>query len=304
MSLRLSTVILPYRRWHEGARAAWQRAEELGFHAAYTYDHLSWRVPFRDGPWFGAIPTLTAAAGVTEQMRLGTLVTSPNFRHPVTLAKELISLDDISGGRITLGIGAGGNGFDATVLGQEPWTPRERADRFAEFVPLLDRLLTEDGRNGVSHVGDFYAAHEARNIPGCVQRPRLPFAVAATGPRGLRLAARHGKAWVTTGDPKLYETGTPEQSRQALRDQVEKLGKACADIGRDADAMDKILLTGFTPDRGRPLESLNAFVDFAARHRELGFTEIVIHWPIPGSDFAADMDAFERIATEALAQLG
>ncbi|MGV9253520.1 LLM class flavin-dependent oxidoreductase [Streptomyces sp. NPDC003697] len=304
MSLRLSTVILPYRRWHEGGRAAWQRAEELGFHGAYTYDHLSWRVPFRDGPWFGAVPTLTAAAGVTEQMRLGTLVTSPNFRHPVTLAKELISLDDISGGRITLGIGAGGNGFDATVLGQEPWTPRERAARFEEFVPLLDRLLTEDGTDGVSYNGDFYSAHEARNIPGCVQRPRLPFAVAATGPRGLRLAARHGQAWVTTGDPKLYETGTPEQSRQALRDQVEKLGKACLDIGRDADAVDKVLLTGFTPDRGRPLESLNAFVDFAGRHRELGFTEIVIHWPIPDSDFAADMDAFERIATEALAQLG
>jgi alkanesulfonate monooxygenase SsuD/methylene tetrahydromethanopterin reductase-like flavin-dependent oxidoreductase (luciferase family) len=303
MSLRLSTVILPYRRWNEGARDAWQRAEELGFHTGYTYDHLSWR-SFRDGPWFGSVPTLTAAAGVTERMRLGTLVTSPNFRHPVTLAKELISLDDISGGRVTLGIGAGGNGFDATALGQEPWTPKERADRFAEFVPLLDRLLTEDGPDGVSYTGDFYSAHEARNIPGCVQRPRLPFAVAATGPRGLRLAARHGQAWVTTGDPKLYEAGTPEQSRQALRDQTEKLGKACADIGRDAAAMDKILLTGFTPDRGRPLESLDAFVDFAGRHREIGFTEIVIHWPIPDSDFAADQGVFERIATEAVAQLG
>ncbi|MFF4752306.1 LLM class flavin-dependent oxidoreductase [Streptomyces sp. NPDC002514] len=303
MSLRLSTVILPYRRWHEGGRSAWQRAEELGFHTAYTYDHLSWR-SFRDGPWFGAVPTLTAAAGVTERIRLGTLVTSPNFRHPVTLAKELISLDDISGGRITLGIGAGGNGFDATVLGQESWTPKERADRFAEFVPLLDRLLTEDGTDGVSHTGDFYSAHEARTVPGCVQRPRLPFAVAATGPRGMRLAARHGQAWVTTGDPKLYETGTAEQSRQALRDQAEKLVKACAEIGRDADALDKVLLTGFTPDRGRPLQSLDAFVDFAGRHRELGFTEIVIHWPIPDSDFAADESVFELIAMEAIAQLG
>ncbi|MCK8676358.1 LLM class flavin-dependent oxidoreductase [Streptomyces lichenis] len=299
MSLRLSTVILPVDRWHEGGRAKWQRAEELGFHAAYTYDHLSWRT-FRDGPWFGALPTLTAAAGATERLRLGTLVTSPNFRHPVTLAKELISLDDVSGGRITLGIGAGGNGFDATALGQQPWTPRERADRFVEFTTLLDRLLTEDA---VSQQGTFYSAEEARDIPGCVQRPRLPFAVAATGPRGLRLAARHGQAWVTTGDPKLYEEGTPEQSAEALRGQVERLGKACAETGRAVGGMEKILLTGFTPERSGPLESLDAFVDFAGRHQELGFTELVVHWPIADSDFAADQAVFEKIATEAPAQL-
>ncbi|MEV5915363.1 LLM class flavin-dependent oxidoreductase [Streptomyces sp. WAC 01325] len=299
MSLRLSTVILPYRRWSEGGRKAWQRAEQLGFHAAYTYDHLSWR-SFRDGPWFGAVPTLTAAAAVTDQLRLGTLVTSPNFRHPVTLAKELISLDDVSGGRITLGIGAGGTGFDATTLAQEPWTPRERADRFAEFVTLLDRLLSEDS---VSYRGDFYSAHEARNIPGCVQRPRLPFAVAATGPRGLRLAAQYGQAWVTTGDPKVSESGTPEQSFQAIRGQVEKLSDACAAIGRDVAGLDKVLLTGFTPERSGVLESLDSFVDFAGRHQELGFTEIVVHWPIADSDFAADEKVFEQIAMEAAAQL-
>ncbi|MFG2599596.1 LLM class flavin-dependent oxidoreductase [Streptomyces sp. NPDC048462] len=300
MSLRLSTVILPVDRWHEGGRAKWQRAEELGFHTAYTYDHLSWRT-FRDGPWFGALPTLTAAATATTRLRVGTLVTSPNFRHPVTLAKELISLDDVSGGRVTLGIGAGGNGFDATALGQKAWTPRERADRFGEFVPLLDRLLTEDA---VTREGALYSAVEARNIPGCVQRPRLPFAVAATGPRGLGLAARYGQAWVTTGDPKLYEEGTPAQSDEALRGQVARLGAACGEIGRDASELDKVLLTAFTPDRSRMLASVDAFVDFAGRHREIGFTEIVVHWPIPDSDFAADQGVFERIATEALRQLG
>ncbi|MGW6856140.1 LLM class flavin-dependent oxidoreductase [Streptomyces xanthophaeus] len=300
MNLRLSTVILPVRPWHKGGRDQWVRAEGLGFHAAYTYDHLSWRT-FRDGPWFGAVPTLTAAAAATERLRLGTLVTSPNFRHPVTLAKELISLDDISGGRITLGIGAGGNGFDATALGQESWTPRERADRFAEFVPLLDRLLTE---GAVSQSGTFYSAEEARNVPGCVQRPRLPFAVAATGPRGLKLAARHGQAWVTTGDPKLFEDGTPEQSLEAMRSQLGRLEKACAEIGREAGPMEKVLLTGFTPERNTLLESVDGFVDFAGRHRDLGFTELVIHAPIPDSDFAADEAVFEKIATEALAQLG
>jgi alkanesulfonate monooxygenase SsuD/methylene tetrahydromethanopterin reductase-like flavin-dependent oxidoreductase (luciferase family) len=155
----------------------------------------------------------------------------------------------------------------------------------------------------VTYEGRFYSADEARNIPGCVQRPRLPFAVAATGPRGLKLAARHGQAWVTTGDPKLYETGTPEQSVEALRGQIGKLSEACAAAGRNVAELDRILLTGFTPDRSRPLQSLDAFVDFAGRHRELGFTEIVIHWPIPDSDFAADEKVFQRIAMEALAQL-
>ncbi|WP_431771963.1 LLM class flavin-dependent oxidoreductase [Streptomyces cucumeris] len=301
--MRLSTVILPVQRWSEGGRELWRRAEELGFHGAYTYDHLSWRVPFRDGPWFGAVPTLTAAAAATSRLRLGTLVTSPNFRHPVTLAKELITLDDVSGGRITLGIGAGGSGFDATALrraDEEAWTPRERADRFGEFVELLDRLLTQDA---VTYEGKHYSALEAHNIPGCVQRPRLPFAVAATGPRGLRLAARHGQAWVTTGDPKVAATGTAADSVEAIARQVEALGKACAEAGRDAGELRKILLTGFTPDGAGPLASVDAFVDFAGQHAALGFDEIVVHWPIPDSIFAADQRVFERIATEGAAQL-
>ncbi len=294
--MRLSTVILPVHRWSEGQKI-WHRAEQLGFHAAYTYDHLSWR-SFRDGPWFGALPTLTAAAAATERIRLGTLVTSPNFRHPVTLAKELITLDDISGGRITLGIGAGGSGFDATALGRQAWTPRERADRFAEFLPLLDRLLTEPV---VSQEGTYYTADEVRNIPGCVQRPRLPFAVAATGPRGMRLAARHGQAWVTYGDPRGPRDVPAEECPGVVRGQLEKLTAACAEIGRDPGELDRILLQGSTQER--PLESVAAFVDYAGRYAEAGITEIALHWPIPDSIFAADQDVFEKIATEGIAQL-
>lgn len=299
--MRLSTVILPVKRWHEGGRERWRRAEQLGFHTAYTYDHLSWRVPFRDGPWFGALPTLTAAAAATERVRLGTMVTSPNFRHPVTLAKELITLDDISGGRVTLGVGAGGSGFDASTLraeGEEPWTAKERADRFAEFVPLLDRLLSEDE---TSHEGTYYVAHEARNIPGCVQRPRMPFAVAATGPRGMRLAARHGQSWVTTGDLRLgSDIGVP-QWRAGLRRQVEMLAVSCEKEGRDPAGLSRVLLAGSGPER--MLDSVDAFVEFAGAHAELGFDEIVLHWPLPGTRFAADERVFEDIATTGLAQI-
>jgi alkanesulfonate monooxygenase SsuD/methylene tetrahydromethanopterin reductase-like flavin-dependent oxidoreductase (luciferase family) len=141
----------------------------------------------------------------TETIRLGTMVTNPNFRHPVTLAKDLMTLDDISDGRITLGIGAGGGGFDATVLGNAPWPPHERADRFGEFLPLLSTLLQQ----GVTTFqGSHYAAVEARNIPGCVQKPRIPFYVAATGPRGLRLAAEYGQGWVTDLDAATFPSTT------------------------------------------------------------------------------------------------
>lgn len=301
LPLRLSTVILPVWRWSDGGREIWRRAEELGFHTAYTYDHLSWR-SFRDRPWFGALPTLTAAAAATERMRLGTMVISPNFRHPVTLAKEVISLDDVSGGRLTLGIGAGGSGYDATVLGREAWAPRERADRFAEFVPLLDRLLSDGGTGGVSYQGDFYSAREARTIPGCLQRPRVPFALAANGPRGMRLAARHGQAWVTTGDPRTHD-GTPAAFRAGLARQVDRLSRVCEEAGREPAGLGKILLDSSLSSAESPLESVAAFVDLAGSCAESGFTELVLHWPVPDSVFAADMDVFERIATEGLAQL-
>lgn len=293
--MRLSTVILPVRRWSEGGRDRWQRAEQLGFHTGYTYDHLTWRPPFRDGPWFGALPTLTAAATATTRIRLGTMVTSPNFRHPVPLAKELLTLDDISEGRLTLGIGAGGSGFDATALGHAAWSTRERADRFGEFVPLLDRLLTEQE---VSHDGTHYSAHEARSLPGCVQRPRIPFAVAATGPRGMRLAARHGQAWVTTGDPEANASGSPARSHEALARQIDRLEKTCADAGRDPSDLHRVLLTGFTPDR--PLDSVEAFADFTGRHAELGFDELVLHWPLPDTPFESDPTVFEHAVTSQL----
>jgi alkanesulfonate monooxygenase SsuD/methylene tetrahydromethanopterin reductase-like flavin-dependent oxidoreductase (luciferase family) len=81
VDMPLSTVILPVRRWSEGQKL-WHRAEDLRFHATYTYDPLAWRT-FRDGPWFGVAPTLTAAAAATQRMRLGTLVTSVKPRSAI-----------------------------------------------------------------------------------------------------------------------------------------------------------------------------------------------------------------------------
>jgi alkanesulfonate monooxygenase SsuD/methylene tetrahydromethanopterin reductase-like flavin-dependent oxidoreductase (luciferase family) len=294
--MRLSTVILPIYRWSEG-REVWKRAEDLGFHAAYTYDHLSWR-SFRDHPWFGALPTLTAAASATERLRIGTLVTSPNFREPVVLAKDLMSLDDVSGGRLTVGLGAGGSGFDATALRAAAWSPGERADRFGEFVELLDGLLTHEATTGD---GRFYAAHDVRMFPGCVQQPRAPFYIAATGPRGMCLTAEHGQGWITYGDPRAPMDVAVEDCPGVIAAQIARLSKACVESGRSADGLEKLLLHGSTQER--PLDSLDAFVDYAGRYRDLGITEIVLHWPVRDSVFESDPEVFERIALEGMAQL-
>ena len=222
--VRLGAVILADSRWSIGG-GRWKRAEELGFDHAWTYDHLAWR-SLRDSPWMATIPTLTAAALTTSRIRLGTLVASPNFRHPVPFAKELMTLDDISDGRLTVGIGAGGVGWDATMLGGEPWTRRERTDRFVEFVEQTDLLLREEA---TSFRGRFYSADGARNLPGCLQQPRVPFAIAATGPGACTLAARYGQMWVTTGDATDTEPKTPRQGvRQIVRAQMERLDEVCA----------------------------------------------------------------------------
>jgi len=286
--LRVGVVILPDRPWKE-AGPTWERAEALGFDHAWTYDHLAWR-SLREGPWFGAIPTLTAAAMVTSRVRLGTLVAHPTYRHPMPFAKELITLDDISAGRLTLGIGAGGTGWDSTMLGGPPWSLRERTDRFVEFVELTDQLLrsprlTAEGRH--------YSVSEARTAPGCTQRPRIPFAVAATGPRGMRLAARHGQAWVTTGDRTKKPPVPLSEGRPDVAAQLARLDAACAEVGRDPATLDRIVVLGPTLDGG--LSSVDAFAEAAARYAEIGVTDLVVHWPRDGEPFRADRAVFERI---------
>jgi alkanesulfonate monooxygenase SsuD/methylene tetrahydromethanopterin reductase-like flavin-dependent oxidoreductase (luciferase family) len=222
--MRISALILPEFPWST-ARKVWRHAEELGFDHAWTYDHLAWR-SLRDSPWFGAIPTLSAAATATKRIRLGTLVASPNFRHPVPFAKELITLDDISAGRLTLGIGAGSTDWDATMLGQVEVSRRERAERFAEFVELLDRLLREEA---TSFKGKFYSAHEARNYPGCTQR--IPFAIAASGVRGMRLAATYAESWVTTGDRTTQQPLGAVEGVRVVREQMARLDEVSPSSG-------------------------------------------------------------------------
>jgi alkanesulfonate monooxygenase SsuD/methylene tetrahydromethanopterin reductase-like flavin-dependent oxidoreductase (luciferase family) len=284
--VRIGIVILPDQRWSVAGRR-WQRAEQYGFDHAWTYDHLGWR-DLVEGPWFDAVPTLTAAAMVTRRIRLGTFVASPNFRHPVHFAREVTALDDISQGRLLLGVGAGGTGFDAAVLGAPQLTPRQRVDRFAEFLELLDTLL-RTGR--VTWSGDWFRAVDARSTPGPVQQPRPPFVVAANGPRALGLAARYGDGWVTTG---AEGTGDEQAWWASVAAAAERFAEALAAAGRPGGSVDRYLTLDSSPVFS--MSSTDAFTDAVGRAAALGFTDVVTHWPRASSWYAGDEKVLESVA--------
>ncbi|HKH07575.1 MAG TPA: LLM class flavin-dependent oxidoreductase [Agromyces sp.] len=288
--MRFGIVILPQHDWPEAARY-WRGAEEYGFDHAWTYDHLSWR-GLAGERWHATIPTLTAAAMVTERIRLGTFVTSPNYRHPVPFAKDLATLDQISGGRMLLGVGSGGTGFDAYVLGQPELTPGERFARFAEFTEALDTLLRfeQPGSGGISFEGTWFTASGARMVGEPAQRPRTPLHVAANGPKGLAFATRVAEGWITTGRD---DYGSDAWWR-GVAELVERLDDACTQAGRDPATIDRTL--SLDSEARYSLASVDAFDDAVGRAAELGFTDVDAHWPRPSGIYAGEESVLDEVA--------
>jgi alkanesulfonate monooxygenase SsuD/methylene tetrahydromethanopterin reductase-like flavin-dependent oxidoreductase (luciferase family) len=289
--MRIGVVVLPERPWSTQVRQ-WQRLDEWGFHAAYTYDHLAWD-SLADSPWYATVPVLAAAATATRRIRLGTWVASPNFRHPVPFGKELMTLDELSQGRFVLGVGAGGTGFDAPVLGDAELTAGRRVARFAEFVELLDLLLTQPK---TTYDGQWFRAVEARMVPGGVQQPRLPFVVAANGPRAMRVVARHGQGWATTG-VAAFE-GDEDRWWAALPDVVSRLDDTLVAAGREPGDVERYLNVDISGSFA--LESVEQLRDVIGRAERLGFAEIVVHWPRPAGVYAGDERVLEQVATDVL----
>jgi alkanesulfonate monooxygenase SsuD/methylene tetrahydromethanopterin reductase-like flavin-dependent oxidoreductase (luciferase family) len=292
--VRLGVMILPEKRWPEAVEQ-WRTVDALGFDSAWLYDHMWWR-GLRDGAWFSTVPVLAAAAAVTERVRIGVMVASPNFRHPVVLAKDAIALDDISGGRFILGIGAGSQGAgDANIVDSASLSAADRTRRYLEFVELTDRLLRS---STTTHEGRFYTANDARMIPGCVQQPRVPLALAASGPRHMAIAARHGDGWVTLGPTDWSRTYRPDECLAVVAEQAERLRRACDEAGRDFDELDRIFIT--TGWAGDPTASSEACLELARCYARVGISHLVVHWPRESGVYAGDPAVLASIAQEAL----
>lgn len=269
--MRVGIALIPTDPWQETVQLA-QKLEYLGYDHLWVYDHLTWR-RYRDRPWFAAVPWLTGIASETTRIRIGTLVANPNIRHPLPFAKEMVTVDHISGGRITIGVGAGGTGYDATVFGEERLSPSARAARLAEFLELLGRLLTG---SVTTYRGEHYAVEDAIVLPRSTQEPRIPVAVAAGGQRTLGLAARFGDAWITWGDTTLQDL-TAAGTQRVVRRQIQLLEQTCAKVGRPTPDLDRLFLVGNT--EAKPLVSAEAFMKFARTYADIGFTDLIFHHP-------------------------
>ncbi|MDQ6772240.1 MAG: LLM class flavin-dependent oxidoreductase [Candidatus Dormibacteraeota bacterium] len=260
----------------------WQLFERLGLDSAWVCDHLL--QPSRPtGPYFEGWTLLAALAAVTERIRVGVLVTSNTFRHPALLAKEIVTVDHISGGRLDVGLGAGWFEPEHRMFGFDFPEPKELVDRFEEAVRLIDLMLTNDT---CSFEGRHYSVKDAITRPRPLQQPRPPFLIGAHRPRMLGIAARHAQTWNSHCSP------------EELRSRNAQLDEICAGLGRDPRTLERSVYYWVARTDQDPWSSVEAFAEVAGRYQEAGATELIVDHP-PDSGLAV----LERVAADVLPRL-
>jgi alkanesulfonate monooxygenase SsuD/methylene tetrahydromethanopterin reductase-like flavin-dependent oxidoreductase (luciferase family) len=273
-----------------------RHVEALGFDLATTADHfVDWNNPAV--PWLEAWTVLAAAARETTRIRLATYVSQIPLRHPAMLARQALTVDHISGGRLEVGLGTGLSIDPAyDMIGIPNWEPKERVARFAEYVEIVDRLLSNEQS---SFEGRYYRVKDAAMNPRPVQRPRPPIVVAALGPVMLRHAARHADNWNTLSFAPTFDRQLAETSER-----IGRVDDACAAIGRDPASLRRSYLmfdpaSRATGGRIAYYESEDRFVDMVGRIRELGVSELGLYFPI----LPAQRPAFEKIARDVIPKM-
>ena len=267
--------------WDELVRR-WQLYEQLGFDSVWDCDHYV--QPSRPhGPYFEGWTLLAGLAAVTKRIRIGVLVSCNTFRHPALLAKEAVTVDHISGGRLELGLGAGWYEPEHAMFGI-PFPPaRELVGRFEEAVEIVDRLMRSEE---VTFAGRYYQLTAAEFRPGPIQKPRPPLTIGAHGPRMLKLCAQYADAWNSFG------------SVDEVRERNRVLDEKCAEVGRDPKSVVRSLYFWVAKAGLDPWQSLDAFEEMVGSYREAGINEFIVDQPR-----ADQSQLLERVATEVLPKL-
>ncbi|MCU4742568.1 LLM class flavin-dependent oxidoreductase [Natronoglomus mannanivorans] len=202
-------------------------AEELGFDAAWAPDHL---MLGRDHAEYEVWTLLSAMAGFTEDINLGSLVLCNDYRNPALVAKMAATLDVISDGRLELGLGAGWHDGEYEAYGWEYRDGFERLMRLDEGIRLMKEMWTTDAGEGATFDGDRYQIEDAHCEPGPVQDPHPPILVGGQGEQvTLKLVAKHADVWNT--DVFNGDVETLEHKIGVIEDH-------CETVGRDPDEIE------------------------------------------------------------------
>jgi alkanesulfonate monooxygenase SsuD/methylene tetrahydromethanopterin reductase-like flavin-dependent oxidoreductase (luciferase family) len=270
----------------------WQEAERLGFDVLWNVDTVVEpdrpRHMMFDGP-----TTLALMAAATADIRIGTLVSSLYFRHPVTLAKAAMTVDHLSSGRLEVALGVGDPSAGARAAGVE-WTAGESVARFREFVELVDLLLRQEV---TTYTGRFYRCEEAETVPLPQQTPRPPITIAAHGPRMLGIAAELGDGWSSWGG---YEVETQDDFYAVTAARSRRFDDLCSEAGRDPATIRHSLVC-FPPLT--PWESVEYFQDMVGRFQEVGIDEFVLYWPQAWRQAPGEQAIFEEVTGRIMPRL-
>lgn len=246
-------------------------AEDEGLDAIWLADHFLFRPPVaKEGDEFGLWEAWTAAAALaqaTSTIQIGLLVTCLGWRNPGIVARMTETIEEISGGRFVLGVGAGWHEPEYDAYG---FPFDHRASRFNDAITIIDGLL-RTGRS--THAGQFFSTDDAISQP---RGPRAeqggpPILVGTGGERMLRLTAKYADAWNTVW----------HSSAEATREPIANLEAACADVGRDPATIVKtvggnIALAGYSGKRANPITGTHTEIATEmAAFRDMGFAHFV-----------------------------
>jgi F420-dependent oxidoreductase-like protein len=294
--MRFSVWPTAFQPWDDLLATA-RHAEASGWDGVWIADHFMGNPPLfpAEVPTLEAGSVVAALAAATDRVRIGTLVFGNTYRHPAVVAKMAATVDHVSGGRFTLGLGAGWqvNEHEQYGIGLPP--AGELVERFGEAIQVVRSLLRQPT---TTFAGRHYRLTDALCEPKPVQA-ELPILVGATGDRMLGIAARHADAWNCWGLP----------DRVAERSAA--LSRRCEEVGRDPDAVGRSaqVLLVFTDDdaeaerlmgsSGRPLMAgtPERLRDVMAAYAEAGLDEFIVPDGNLGTG-PAKFDALDRFISE------
>ncbi|MEO8363523.1 MAG: LLM class flavin-dependent oxidoreductase [Ilumatobacteraceae bacterium] len=274
--------------------------ERDGWDGMWYADHYMPNTPDGEpasGDVLECFSVLAGLAASVPRIRLGSLVSPTSVNHPAVLANRAATIDHMSNGRLTLGIGAGWQVNEHRAYGIDLLEPKDRVSRFGEAIEIISKLLSEPR---VNFAGKYFTITDAPCEPKPVQNP-LPLLVGTGSPRMLRFTARFAQAWNTWGTP----TTTPAV--------VERLHVACEKEGRDQASLHKTTQAlVFIVEDANAVETLQAKVpegrslvgtteqltEMIAEYQRIGFNEFCLPDFTLGETFAQRKESIQRFFSE------